>query len=210
MKPINRQHRLTALLACLFSFPAVADEIAGSSKATPENVFTLGQISVTGKRADSSPIGTETLDREDIWDFGRDGLPEALNLIPGVSSFGPSGSAAPGPNGNRNETEISVRGFNRYQVPLLMDGIRLYLPADGRIDFDRMLTPDLSEIQVSKGYVSVLNGPDGMGGAINLVTRKPVKPFESEVRISGAFGEGGQYNGNTLYANLGSRQQQYY
>ena len=40
-----------------------------------------------------------------------------------------------------------------------MDGVRIYLPYDNRLDFNRFLTPDLSEIQVEKGYVSVLNGP---------------------------------------------------
>ena len=40
---------------------------------------------------------------------------------------------------------------------------------------------DLAEVQVSKGYVSVLNGPGGLGGAVNLVTRKPSRDFEAEV-----------------------------
>ncbi len=202
MKQIGRKRRLSVLLASLFSLPAVADDTAGTSKQNSENVFTLGQITVTAKQPDASSVGTTTLDKEDLWDFSRDGVLDALDLIPGVATT--TGS------GNRNEAVISVRGFDRGQVPLLMDGIRLYLPADNRIDFDRLLTPDLSEIQVSKGYVSVLNGPDGMGGAINLVTRKPVKALESEIRITGNFGEGGQYNGNTLYANLGTRQQDYY
>jgi len=166
------------------------------------SVFTLGQISVTAHRDDEQPLGTATLDREELWDFSRDSLKEALDILPGVSVT--TGA------GNRNEAEISIRGFSRYQVPLLMDGIRLYLPADNRIDVDRFLTPDLSEIQVSKGYVSVLNGPDGMGGAINLVTRKPVKPFEAEVRASALLGGKGQYNGYTGYTNLGGRQERYY
>ncbi|OJW47642.1 MAG: hypothetical protein BGO63_00320 [Candidatus Accumulibacter sp. 66-26] len=165
-------------------------------------VFTLGQITVTGNRDNESALGTATLDREQLWDFSKDGVAEALNLIPGVATT--TGA------GNRNETGISIRGFDRFQVPLLMDGIRLYLPADNRIDLDRFLTPDLSEVQVSKGYVSVLNGPDGMGGAINLVTRKPVKPFEGEVRATAALAGGGEYNGNTVYANLGGRSERFY
>ena len=202
MKSIDRQRLLLVLLASVFTLPVLADDKRDLSGPTLENVFTLGQITVTGKRPDAGSIGTTTLDQDALWDFSRDGVLDALNLIPGVAST--TGS------GNRNEAVISVRGFDRLQVPLLMDGIRLYLPADNRIDFDRLLTHDLSEIQVSKGYVSVLNGSDGMGGAINLVTRKPVRPFESEVRVSGAFGENGQYNGNTVYANLGRRQQSYY
>ncbi len=195
---------LPALLAAAFSLPSAAQSTArnAAGPGTASNVFTLGTITVTAHREDEDPLATATLDREQLWNFNKDGLADALNLVPGVATTTGAGS--------RNEAVISVRGFDRLQVPLLMDGIRLYLPADNRLDFDRFLTPDLSEIQVSKGYVSVLNGPDGMGGAINLVTRKPVKPFEGEVRASAALGEGGQYNGNTLYADVGGRQERYY
>jgi iron complex outermembrane recepter protein len=195
---------LPALLAAAFSLPSAADDSAKKTDGAvaQSNVFTLGEIKVTAHRDDENAVGTATLDREDLWDFSKDGVADALNLIPGVATTTGTGS--------RNETGLSMRGFSLFQVPLLMDGIRLYLPADNRIDLDRFLTPDLSEIQVSKGYVSVLNGPDGMGGAINLVTRKPVKPFEGEVRASMALGANGQYNGETEYLSLGGRQEAYY
>jgi len=168
-----------------------------------DDVFTLGRITVTApKKDDPGTSSTSRVSSEQMKDLDKNSLPEALNTIPGVITTAGSGS--------RNESLISVRGFDRWQVPLLMDGIRLYLPADNRIDFDRFLTPDLSEIQVSKGYVSVLNGPDGMGGAINLVTRKPVKSLEGEVMTSFALGDNGQLNGNTSYVDLGGREEKYY
>ncbi|MDR1854288.1 MAG: TonB-dependent receptor [Azoarcus sp.] len=174
---------------------------SGAGKA--DNVFTLGEITVTGKTENEvSPLAPDTLDSEQLNDFSRDGLRESLDLIPGVS-------ATPG-TGSRNEAVISVRGFNRFQVPLLLDGIRLYLPADNRLDLERFLTPDLAEIQVSKGYVSVLNGPDGMGGAINLVTRKPTKPIEGELLYRARFSDNGHFNGYTGYASVGTRQESFY
>ena len=93
-------------------------------------------------------------------------------------------------NGRRNESDIFVRGFGRWQVPLMVDGVRIYLPADNRLDFARFLTADIAEVQIQKGYASVLDGPGAMGGAINLVTRKPAKPFE--VEASGSTGGRGQ------------------
>jgi iron complex outermembrane recepter protein len=149
-------------------------------------------------------LGTATLDREQLWDFSKNGVADALNLIPGVATTPVSGP------GRRNESDISLRGLDRTRVPLTIDGIRLFLPADSRIDFGRFLTPDLSEIQVVKGYVSVINGPDGMGGAINLVTRKPVKDFEGEIRYSALLGGSGQHDGDIWYANLGGKQEKFY
>jgi iron complex outermembrane receptor protein len=205
-------------LALLFSVGAKADENdekrmederqaeEKSSQKTGEpsgsSVFRLGQVTVTGKRENEPAIATSTLDSEDIRDFTKESLKEALDIVPGVAVT--TGS------GNRNEADISIRGYNRYQVPLYMDGIRLYLPADGRIDVDRFLTLNLSEIQIFKGYASVIIGPDGMGGAINLVTRKPIKPLEAELSMSAKLGESGQYGGYTGFANLGSKQEQYY
>ncbi|MGP1716685.1 MAG: TonB-dependent receptor plug domain-containing protein [Methylophilus sp.] len=194
--------KIAGIIACLLggtSAQALAEDNNNSS-----NVFTLGQITVTGNRDSENPLGTATLDREQLWDFGKNGVADALNLIPGVATTMVSGQ------GRRNESDISLRGLDRTRVPLTIDGIRLFLPADNRIDFSRFLTADLSEIQVAKGYVSVINGPDGMGGAINLVTRKPVKNFEGEVRYSALLGNNGQHDGDIWYANLGGKQEKFY
>ncbi len=51
-----------------------------------------------------------------------------------------------------------MRGFDRFRVPLSLDGVRIYLPADNRLDFNRFPDAGSGEIQVAKGYVSVLNG----------------------------------------------------
>lgn len=189
-------------LSALAIFAAFLPTFA--SAQADSGIFTLGQITVTGARDNESPVSTAILDREQLWDFGKDGVADALNLIPGVASTPVSGP------GRRNESDISLRGLDRTRVPLTMDGIRLFLPADSRIDYGRFLTPDLSEIQVSKGYVSVINGPDGMGGAINLVTRKPVKAFEGEIRYSALLGRSGQHDGDVWYAHLGGKQEKFY
>jgi iron complex outermembrane recepter protein len=198
---VSNNKKMAGIIACLLGGTSV-QVLAEDNNSS--NIFTLGEIAVTGNRDSENPLGTATLDREQLWDFGKNGVADALNLIPGVATTMVSGP------GRRNESDISLRGLDRTRVPLTIDGIRLFLPADNRIDFGRFLTADLSEIQVAKGYVSVINGPDGMGGAINLVTRKPVKNFEGEVRYSALLGNGGQHDGDIWYANLGSKQEKFY
>ena len=167
--------------------------------AAQENVFGLGkleEITVTGDAGDSD--ATDNLVTiEDVWTFNRNTLDEAIKLVPGVTSTLDG-------TGRRNERGIFVRGFGRWQVPLAIDGIRIYLPADNRLDFNRFLTQDLAQIEVQKGYVSVLDGPGGMGGAINLITRKPTAPFEGEFRSG--FGEGVW----DAYARAGTLQDNFY
>jgi iron complex outermembrane receptor protein len=103
---------------------------------------------------------------------------------------------------------IFVRGFDRWQVPLTVDGVRIYLPADNRLDFARFLTADIAAVQIQKGYASVLDGPGAMGGAINLVTTRPTKPFQIEGGLSG--GGRSSFEGSNGYMILGTPQPKFY
>ncbi|HWK52215.1 MAG TPA: TonB-dependent receptor plug domain-containing protein, partial [Steroidobacter sp.] len=189
----------TATLA--MSAPLAAICVTSVAHADDSNVFTLGQITVVAPRM-NTVIGDATVNQEEVWSFNVNTLDEAVKLVPGVTSTFDS-------NGRRNEHDILVRGYGRWQVPLSIDGIRVYLPADNRLDFNRFLTQDLAEIQIRKGYASVLDGPGGLGGAINLVTRKPTKEFESSFQSSAMFGND-DYEGWSSTLSLGTRQDKYY
>jgi len=173
--------------------------LVGAAQAQ-ERVFELGKlndvITVVGEARDADTTDN-TVTIEDVWTFNRNTLDEAIKLVPGVTSTLDG-------TGRRNERGIFVRGFGRWQVPLSIDGVRIYLPADNRLDFNRFLTQDLAEIEVQKGYVSVLDGPGGMGGAINLITRKPTEAFETELRAGG--GEGFE----DAYLRVGSLHESFY
>lgn len=183
--------------ALLMAAPAMADG------AARDDVFGLGQIIVIGSTIDRPSVGGAVVTRQDMWRFEKLNLEQAINLAPGVNSQFDS-------NGRRNESDIFVRGFGRWQVPLLIDGVRIYLPADNRLDFTRFLTGDVAEIQIQKGYASVIDGPGAMGGLINLVSRKPTKSFEAEGQAGVNFGDGTETQGWNVYASAGSRQEKFY
>ncbi|MDD3798596.1 MAG: TonB-dependent receptor [Novosphingobium sp.] len=191
---------LAAVISATSAVPAIAAD--GENNEAGEGAFTLGQIVVTGNRGEGLLIGGETLTAQAMEAFNRNSLEDAANLMPGV--------AASNSGGSRNEKLIYVRGFDRFQVPLSIDGIRVYLPADNRLDYGRFLTPDIAEIQVAKGYASVLDGPGGMGGAVNLVTRKPTKAFEAEVRGVLDLDRDADYAGYTAFGLIGTRHDKWY
>lgn len=164
-----------------------------ASSSGVSGVFALGELDMVGGTA---------ITNDAMRTFTKDSVDQSLALAPGV--------AASNSGGSRNEQLIFVRGFDRWQVPISVDGIRIYRPADNRFDFSAFLTPDMSEVQIAKGYTSVLNGPGGMGGAINLVTKKPQKAVEGEVQGGFTFGPHGEYEGYKTYASLGTRQSGYY
>ncbi len=191
--------------------PADKDDAAAAAKKpqakpAPDGAFSLGMITVYGgdkvEDVSGQSISQTVVKPDEMRLSDRNTLDDALSVVPGVS-LGNSG-------GSRNERLLFVRGFNRFQVPLFIDGVRVYLPADNRLDFGRFLTPDLSAIQVQKGYVSVLSGPGSMGGAINLVTRKPEKPFEAELQNGVELGNTGKFSSYTTYGSVGTRQDLFY
>ncbi len=217
--------RVSALVSCLAALVmgASASVLAQQGQALPPSpvqgagsgatpppqtpperdlMFDMGEIVVVGSREEGLPgVGGSVLTRDQMWTLDRNTLDQAVNVIPGVVSTFDA-------NGRRNESDIFVRGFGRWQVPLMLDGVRIYLPADNRIDFSRFLTADIAAVQMQKGYASVLDGPGAMGGAINLVSRVPTKALEAEV--SAGFGGRGENEGWNGYAMVGTRQQKYY
>ena len=182
-------------LACLFF---VFHDISHAAEDTKQesNVFTLGEIEVRDKSEPMKNTTVEKITSEEMREFNRDRLPDALDLIPGVTVAG---------GGRRNEKGIYIRGFSSSRVPVFLDGIPIYVPYDRTFDYDRFTTFDLSEIVVSKGFTSVLYGPNTMGGAINMVSKRPVKPFEGNV--GAGYGTGNTYYG---YTNVGTNQKKWY
>lgn len=177
----------------------VANLIATGFSSAAEPVFELGTIQVSAKKSSIGEVGEEqvasVITRQDMQTFNRENVGDAVNLLSGVTLS----------NGVRNEKMIYLRGYDARQAPLFIDGIPVYVPYDGYVDYNRFSTADLSAIQVVKGFSSVAYGPNAIGGAINLVSRKPRMPFEGDVRIG--FGSG---NEQMTSVNLGSNQGMWY
>ena len=171
-------------------------ERSGGSEEVLNRAFTLGEIEVVAKEEQSKNKTIEKVYYEEMRLFDRNDLADAVNLLPGVALT---------EVGARNEKMVTVRGFDSKRVPLFLDGIPIYVPYDGYPDLSRFSTFNLSEIVVSKGFTSVLYGPNTLGGAINMVSRRPLKEFEGN---AGA----GYASGDTYHAfiNMGTNQGKWY
>lgn len=160
------------------------------------SVYDLGRIEVVDTSGATQNKTTQTVDAEVIQDTNSKNVVEALTTLPGVSVQ---------KVGRKNETDVRIRGFTSEFIPVYIDGIPVYTPYDRGTDLSRYTTSDVSEISVSKGYVSPMFGPNTLGGAINIVTKKPVKDFEGEIS-SGIFSG----NGHEEHISLGTNQGLYY
>lgn len=183
---------LLFITSCVLASTFAVNRANAQSADTSKHVFQLGQVSIAGTKDTliSNSLGASTINL-----YNRTDVSHALSLLPGVTLTGV---------GARNESAINVRGFDIRQVPVYLDGVPLYVPYDGYVDLARYNTFNLSQISVSKGYSSILFGPNTEGGAINLVSRKPVNPFELNA-VAGYMSGG--YRLNT---NIGSKQGDFY
>jgi iron complex outermembrane receptor protein len=162
-----------------------------------EQAFDLGVtvVNVTDSVSSLSPVA-DSIDQTEIQNHDALTVNQAIEYLPGVTVDHKD---------PRNQAGISIRGFNTRQVPLFLDGIPIYVPFDGFVDLAQFLTDDIAEIQVAKGYSSPLSGPNGLGGAINLVTREP----QSKLEASALMGTG---SGDMLNSalHLGSRWRHFF
>ena len=181
---------------------AVLSRISSALRGGDPGAFYLGRVEVTVTAAAATtpagapPIAATVIDSETMAAHDRSTLTGALALAPGVSFVRV---------GSRNETTMYVRGYDQRQVPLFIDGIPVYTPYDGYADLERFTTFDIAEVRISKSFASVLYGPNALGGAINVVSRRP------GARLEGRTGVGyGSGSSRTAYANVGSRLGHWY
>ncbi|MFH1201719.1 MAG: TonB-dependent receptor plug domain-containing protein, partial [Candidatus Omnitrophota bacterium] len=74
------------------------------------------------------------------------------------------------------QTDFSLRGSTYQGVLILIDGQRVNDPKLGHYNSDLPLTrEDIQRIEVIPGVGSSLFGPDAIGGAINIILKKPQK-----------------------------------
>ena len=154
MHSAPRLRLLPALLLTVFATAAVAQE----------GTFQLGTVVVSASAHAPESVAEQVMGKDAIQQSNADTVSAAVATLPGASLS----------RNSRNEETVFLRGFDARQVPVFVDGVPLYVPYDGYIDFARFTTFDLSEIRVAKAGASLLYGPNTLGGAINLVTRKPV------------------------------------
>ena len=161
-----------------------------------EGVFSLGEIEVVDQAEKDRNTSNERIPVEDMRERGADTVNAAAGLASGVtlSTTGP-----------RNEGTLYLRGLDIKHAPIFLDGIPIYVPYDGYPDLNRFTTFDLSELVLSKGFTSVLYGPNTMGGAINMVSRKPERSMDGDARVGY-----GLNNEVRSFLNVGTRQTKWY
>ncbi|QQK62000.1 TonB-dependent receptor [Shewanella sp. LC6] len=188
---ITRQtiFRVSSLaLAIGLSLTAHADEIARDPLLNVNEV-----IVVHGEGADTEQLATThwSINEAEIRALGAQTLDQVLKNVPGVY-IRVGGDGTP---------RVDIRGFKTRHVTLLVNGVPMSSADDGQFDPSVIPTSQIASVEVSVGPTSVLYGPSGAGGVINIITKQGSTAPALSGRVEA--GKDNTFNGDISAAGSG-------
>ena len=164
------------LLTAVLLFPATITTVSAAEGRQIEEVV------VTAERRESSvqdtAISITAFTGEFIEDFGLRNQEDLQNYIPATVI---------------QPYDLSIRGVGRLYRALGGDpGVATYFDGAYSEDFGIASTEgglfDLERIEILRGPQGTLYGRNGIGGAVNFISKKPSEEFEGEIRtIFGSY-----------------------
>jgi iron complex outermembrane receptor protein len=180
---------MVAVLAVVgWSQPAAAQAGASTNPDMGDQAQPVETVVVTARRREealqSVPISLSVRGGEDLANAGVNVLADAVATVPGVQLTITQGGA--------RFSFVSIRGVGTaVTLPGAEQGVGFYIDevfygSNAGINTDLL---DIERIEVLRGPQGTLYGRNAIGGAINIVSRRP--GFEREVAARATIGSGG-------------------
>lgn len=168
--------------------PTIADTVSVDST---DDKFDLNEIVITGLRIPKlmkdTPVQTRLITAKDIIRADATDIRDLLTQdIPGLEfSYAMN-----------QQTHINFNGQGGLSLLFLVDGERLAGETMDDIDFSRLDMNNIDHIEIVKGASSALYGSNAGAGVVNLITKRPTRPWS--VTLDGRYGKHNEqrYNAN--------------
>ncbi len=162
--------------------PAAASPAANDSSSAALPTYILPPFRKSAPRIPPLPLrpGARTvldrawLDRIDPTDLGR-----ALQYVAGLRVL---------TQGDGVSEAVSFRGLGSDRTAVLVDGRPINTAQGGGVDLEPLDVEGLDRVEIARGAMGALYGPDALGGAVNLVRRSDRAP-QSSVRVLAGSGD---------------------
>ncbi len=153
--------RTLIVAAGLFGLLLSGPQVSGAVE--DDGVFRLGEVVVSAEKSGVEGTGTvDVLSAEEIEVSGARTLDEALDLVPGLH-IRTAGNGTP---------RLDIRGMRTRNVILLVNGVPINSTYDNQFDLSFIPAENIAEIKVTRGASSVLYGPGGNAGVVNVITKQ--------------------------------------
>lgn len=165
--------RRAILASILLVTPALAEDVETDAVGVDETIIVYGERD-DGRLVDGA-VGTEIIDRAAIERTGGRTVADVLETTSGVTierDFGGAGA--------------SLLGLDPRYTLVLIDGERVIGQVDGAFDLERIPVEHIERIEIIRGAASAAYGADGVGGVIDIITRRPGGELDGDARLGGA------------------------
>jgi vitamin B12 transporter len=180
----------TVLVACSLLSSAVFSPACFGQAA-------LDPVVVTGTREPQalsrSSADVVVIDATRIRESGADSVEDLLRRAAGVQL---ARSGGPGQNAG-----YFIRGMSTSGSLVLVDGVRIGSASLGQAEFEALGLDQIERVEVLRGPASSLYGADGVGGVVQIFTRRG----EGSPRITGGLAVGGYRSSQADLGVSGSR-----
>ncbi len=162
---------------------------AWSQSAAEDETLALDDVKVTARRTEESaqdiPVAVTSFSREELADAQAENLDSLKGAVPNMNLVQGRGSAS--------SANIYIRGIGQPDALQTFDpGVGVYV--DGvylsRIQGALMSLHDVERIEVLRGPQGTLYGKNTIGGAVNVITRRPDGESAGEIQLlAGDYGK---------------------
>ena len=168
MKIFSRTLRLaTVPMALAAAFPSLAQsDVPSAEKRLSETVITATR---TATRVDEVVSDVVVVDRAAIEASTARTLSELLARNAGLQTTANGGLG-------KNST-LFIRGTESRHTILLIDGVRFGSATAGQPNYDNIPVDMIERVEVLKGPASALYGSEGVGGVVQVFTRRGAAGF---------------------------------
>ena len=177
-----QDYRLGTALAALFAVLPATAVVAQEAKTAAAEAVAVSEIIVTAQRRTESiqdvPIAITAISAETLRRNNVRGIDDVLALTPNVSFQ---------TNGSRDRKDLAIRGISNQLNPyadVRQTSTAFYIDEFNVVaGTSNPQIVDLERIEVLRGPQGTYFGRNAVGGAINVITKKPTDRFEGEVEV---------------------------
>src|SRR3989338_7925060 len=155
---------------CILGIAASLTLLTMTTNVFAEETADIGEVIVKDSYEQTSskaPSSFTTIIKPSKYEAESKTTMELVSKTPGVQSKDLGG---PG-----QYSTVTIRGSSAEQVTVLIDGVKINTPEGGGVDFSSIPADIIERIEIVRGGGTAAFGPDAIGGAINIITKKAKK-----------------------------------
>jgi len=187
---------LISAIICLIAKNGLAQETTNDTIKT----INLDEVTVSVLRSqiqwEDAPQSVSVIEAADIAVSPYDNVEDIIRSIPGLYNFRHSGLHT-----NGIVSPIDMRGVGKNRVLFLVDGVPQndnFNNSVAWVAWGHIPKEAIERIEILRGPSSSLYGSEGLGGVINIITKKPGEKRAASFQAKA--GNASTFGGNALYS----------